>query len=93
MFHSDQECYYSSKIFRKALTERQIKQSMSRRGNCWDCPDGAVVGSLNGCPRSATKMNEASADVLRYLTHYYNPVRLHSHNGYRTPVAAETMAA
>ena len=36
MFHSDQGCQYSSKIFRSILKAFGIKQSMSRRGNCWD---------------------------------------------------------
>ena len=32
---------------------------------------------------------EAESDILRFLTHYYNRVRLHSFNDYRTPVAVE----
>jgi putative transposase len=36
MFHSDQGCHYSSQQFRQYLWRFQIKQSMSRRGNCWD---------------------------------------------------------
>ena len=36
MFHSDQGCQYSSKMFRSTLKALGIKQSMSRRGNCWD---------------------------------------------------------
>ncbi|PTT00483.1 IS3 family transposase, partial [Pseudomonas sp. HMWF006] len=34
--HSDQGCHYSSKMFRETVSEMRIKQSMSRRGNCWD---------------------------------------------------------
>ena len=36
MFHSDQGCHYTSRQFRQTLWQCQIKQSMSRRGNCWD---------------------------------------------------------
>ncbi len=36
MFHSDQGCHYTSLRFRQVLWRLQIKQSMSRRGNCWD---------------------------------------------------------
>lgn len=36
MYHSDQGCHYTSKRFRQLLWRYQIKQSMSRRGNCWD---------------------------------------------------------
>jgi len=36
MFHSDQGSQYSSKSFRQRIWRYRIKQSMSRRGNCWD---------------------------------------------------------
>lgn len=34
MFHSDQGCHYTSTMYRQQLWRFQIKQSMSRRGNC-----------------------------------------------------------
>jgi len=36
MFHSDQGSHYTSISFRQNLWRLQIKQSMSRRGSCWD---------------------------------------------------------
>jgi len=36
MFHSGQGCHYTSKQYRRLLWRYRIKQSMSRRGNCWD---------------------------------------------------------
>jgi len=38
IFHSDQGVQYTSKDFQKHLKEAsgKIKQSMSRKGNCWD---------------------------------------------------------
>jgi len=36
MFHSDQGMHYTSLKFRQILWRFQIKQSTSRRGNCWD---------------------------------------------------------
>ncbi len=36
MFHSDQGCQYTSLGFRQLLWRYQMKQSLSRRGNCWD---------------------------------------------------------
>ncbi len=36
MFHSDQGCHYTSLAFRQLIWKYQIKQSMSRRGNCWE---------------------------------------------------------
>ena len=38
MFHSDQGCQYTSLAFRQLLWSYQMKQSLSRRGNCWDTP-------------------------------------------------------
>jgi putative transposase len=36
MFHSDQGSQYSSKNFRQRIWRYRMKQSMSRRRNCWD---------------------------------------------------------
>lgn len=36
IFHSDQGCHYTSRKYRQLLWHFKIKQSMSRRGNCWD---------------------------------------------------------
>jgi putative transposase len=36
MFHSDQGGQYASRKFRQRLWRYRIRQSMSRRGNCWD---------------------------------------------------------
>jgi putative transposase len=36
LFHSDQGMHYTNQKFKQALLRCQIKQSMSRRGNCWD---------------------------------------------------------
>lgn len=36
LFHSDRGVQYASKAFREILVENDCKQSMSRKGNCWD---------------------------------------------------------
>lgn len=36
MLHSDQGSHYTSVEFRQMLWRYRIKQSMSRRDNCWD---------------------------------------------------------
>jgi len=36
LFHSDQGSQYGSSQFRQCLWRYRIKQSMSRRGNCWE---------------------------------------------------------
>jgi putative transposase len=97
MFHSDQGCHYTSLAFRQTLWRCRIRQSMSRRGNCWDnAPTERFFRSLKSewIPQYGYRnIHEAKADVLRYVNHYYNCVRLHSYNGYKTPVAMELMAA
>lgn len=93
MFHSDQGCQYTSIAFRQRLWQYRMVQSMSRRGNCWDnAPMERFFRSLKTewIPASGYRSpEEAERDVLRYVTHYYNRVRPHSTNGYRTPFAME----
>lgn len=36
LFHSDQGCHYTSQSYRHQLWRYGIRQSLSRRGNCWD---------------------------------------------------------
>lgn len=97
LFHSDQGSHYASAAYRRQLCRYGMRQSMSRRGNCWDnAPMERLFRSLKhewlptGGYRS---FQQAEADVLWYLTHYYNRTRPHSTLDYRTPVAAEAAAA
>ena len=96
LFHSDQGCQYTSHKFRDELTALNMGQSMSRKGECWDnAPMERFFGSLKSewVPHEgyATEA-EARADVTKYLM-YYNRTRLHSYNGYQSPIAMEEMAA
>ena len=97
LFHSDQGCHYASLAFQQRLRQYRIKQSMSRRGNCWDnAPMECFFRSLKSewIPASGYGSPElAKADLLRYLTHYYNRVRPHSFNDYKTPLAMELAAS
>ncbi len=36
IIHSDQGCHYTSCSFIQLLKDRKLRQSMSRKGNCWD---------------------------------------------------------
>lgn len=36
LIHSDQGCHYTSMRFIQLVNNRGLRQSMSRRGNCWD---------------------------------------------------------
>lgn len=84
MFHSDQGCHYTSLSFRQLVWKYRIKQSMSRRGNCWDnAPMERFFRSLKteNMPKYGYA-NQAIADdsVRDYIYKYYNSVRPHSHN-------------
>jgi putative transposase len=96
LFHSDQGCQYTSHKFRNELLAQGFKQSMSRKGECWDnAPMERFFGSLKSewVPKKGyASAHEARVDVQRYVTRYNN-TRPHSYNGYRSPVVAERMAA
>jgi len=47
MIHSDQGCHYTSTSFRKLISDTGLRQSMSRRGNCWDnAPQESFFGHM-----------------------------------------------
>lgn len=93
MFHSDQGSQYASRKFRQRLWRYQIKQSMSRRGNCWDnAPMERLFRSLKSewVPALGySSLNLARRDIGEYLMGYYNQQRPHTFNGGLTPIAAE----
>lgn len=84
MYHSDQGCHYTSLSFRQLLWKYQIKQSMSRRGNCWDnAPMERFFRSLKteNMPKKGYETEAIADDPVRdYIYKYYNTVRPHSHN-------------
>ncbi|WP_264650106.1 MULTISPECIES: IS3 family transposase [Pseudomonadaceae] len=96
LFHSDQGCQYTSHRFRDELSRHGLQQSMSRKGECWDnAPMERFFGSLKSewVPDGGYETeHEARVDVQIYITRY-NTIRPHSYNGYRSPVAAEKLAA
>ena len=45
--HSDQGCHYTSISFRTLIKEAGLRQSMSRKGNCWDnAPQESFFGHM-----------------------------------------------
>lgn len=47
LIHSDQGCHYTSKKFRQIVQDAELRQSMSRRGNCWDnAPQESFFGHM-----------------------------------------------
>jgi transposase InsO family protein len=64
-------------------------QSVSRRGNCYDnAPMESFFSSLKGEYLEHQRFQshtQARAAIFTYVETFYNPVRLHSSIGYRTP--------
>jgi putative transposase len=91
--HSDQSSQFSSYEWQARLKEHNLKQSMSRRGNCYD---NAVVKSFFQLLKreqikrktyaSRVKVRE---DIFDYIKMFYNPVRRHSYNDGLSPVRFE----
>lgn len=96
IFHSDRGVQYACEEFRKELhTFPFIRQSMSRRANCWD---NAVAESFfkslkTECVYGVRFENqrEAAMAIFEYIEVFYNRKRLHSSLGYRTPKQMEEL--
>lgn len=91
--HSDRGSQYASDEYQKILQCYGMTPSMSRKGNCWDnAPVERFFSSLKrewiGDQLYRTR-SEAMADIREYIMVYYNTRRLHSSNGYVTPVEYE----
>ena len=86
--HSDRGSQYASKDHTDLLDRHGLVCSMSRKGNCWD---NAVMERFfflkmeRVWQRDYANHAEAQADIADYITSFYNPVRLHSTLGYRSP--------
>jgi putative transposase len=95
LYHSDQGSHYTSRNFRQLLWRYQIKQSLSRRGNCWDnSPMERFFRSLKTewVPEYGyVNFSEASTAITNYITGYYSQLRPHQYNGGLTPNESERL--
>jgi len=93
MYHSDQGSHYTSRQFRQLIWRYRMKQSMSRRGNCWDnSPMERFFRSLKTewIPTTGySNFNEARHRITDYIVGYYSQIRPHSYNGSLTPNESE----
>lgn len=94
IFHSDRGSQYASREFRKMLEMFGMRQSMSAKGNCYDnaaCETffATLKTELPGKTKYQTK-KEAIQAIENYII-YYNTKRLHSYNGYLSPLEAEML--
>ncbi|WP_169758084.1 IS3-like element ISEc31 family transposase, partial [Escherichia coli] len=93
MFHSDQGSQYTGLKYQQLLWRYRIKQSVSRRGNCWDnSPMERFFRSLKTewVPTDGyTGKDVARQQISSYILNYYNSVRPHHYNGGLTPEESE----
>lgn len=94
IFHSDRGIQYACNEFTNILKNYQmIKQSMSRKGNCWD---NAVAESFFKTLKSEwtswhkyQTVKQAALSVFEYIEGWYNLKRKHSALGYLSPAEYE----
>lgn len=93
IFHSDRGVQYASYAVRDLLKSICFKQSMSRKGNCWD---NAVTESFFHTLktelifwRKYQTREAAKKDIFDYIEIFYNRERRHSTLGYISPVKFE----
>ena len=91
--HTDRGSQYASHSHRDLVKLHGIKQSMSRKGNCWD---NAVAESFFHTLKTELTHHEnfktreeAKQEIFNYIEAYYNRSRMHSANDYLSPVAYE----
>lgn len=77
MIHSDQGCHYTSYKFISILHDKRLRQSMSRRGNCWDnAPQESFFGHMKDHIKERLAACVAHDEVKRivddYIDYYNN---------------------
>lgn len=77
LLHSDQGCHYTSVAYRELLTNYNLRQSMSRRGNCWDnAPQESFFGHMKDELKVKTRkwntFHEVKSDIDDWMDYYNN---------------------
>lgn len=77
IIHSDQGCHYTSCSFIQLLKDKNLRQSMSRRGNCWDnAPQESFFGHMKDeIDLSNCEKYEDVKKVIDDWMEYYNNER------------------
>lgn len=91
LFHSDRGSQYCCAEFRIELGKiKDIQQSMSRKGNCWD---NAVIESFFKTLKcewtnkfNYKNIDQARSSIFDYIERWYNTQRKHSSLNYLTPL-------
>ena len=91
IFHSDQGWQYQHNYFINKLKEHGIRQSMSRKGNCYDnCIMETFFGRMKnemyyGNEKIYSSFEEFSKAVDKYID-YYNNIRIQAKTKWMPPV-------
>lgn len=75
ILHSDQGCHYTSISFRQLLKDRELRQSMSRRGNCWDnAPQESFFGHMKDeiHLEKCSSFSDLKVAIDDYMDYYNN---------------------
>lgn len=89
--HTDRGGQYASKKYRAILTRAQMRQSMSRAGDCYD---NAFMESCFGTLKTEMEMAtydsiESARREIKQYVNYYNTIRRHSSIDYKSPTSFE----
>jgi transposase InsO family protein len=92
IFHSDRGVQYACQEFRQLLDQNKCKQSMSRKGNCWD---NAVAESFFKTIKvecinqfEFLSIEQAYSIIFDYIDGWYNTKRIHSTLDGKSPAEA-----
>ena len=95
ILHSDQGWHYQMPQYQKVLKKNGIKQSMSRKGNCYD---NAVIENFFGLLKtefyrnqSFTSIENFKIELAKYIE-YYNHRRIKSKLKGLSPVQFRTQS-
>ena len=77
LLHSDQGSHYTSTSFRELLANAGLRQSMSRKGNCWDnAPQESFFGHMKDelgiRSRNWNTIQEAEIAISDWMDYYNN---------------------
>ena len=77
IIHSDQGCHYTSCSFIQLVKDKGLRQSMSRRGNCWDnAPQESFFGRMKDHIKyklkNCTTFEEVKVIIDEWMDYYNN---------------------
>lgn len=77
IIHSDQGSHYTSTPFKQLIANTGLRQSMSRRGNCWDnAPQESFFGHMKDELKSRAvswdSLNDVKSDIDDWVDYYNN---------------------